>query len=106
MASVVDEAEPILTGSGRRLQDIYPLLHESWRMKRGIADRISNEHIDAIYETGLMAGALGGKLQGPAAAASCCFSCRQRGRSQCGRAAGSPSTNPMASKISECARRC
>ena len=62
MASVVDEAEPILTGSGRRLQDIDPLLHESWRMKRGIADRISNEHIDAIYETGLMAGALGGKL--------------------------------------------
>jgi D-glycero-alpha-D-manno-heptose-7-phosphate kinase len=64
MTSFVDEAEAILTDSGRPLHDIGALLHESWRMKRGIADRISNEHIDAIYEAGLAAGALGGKLLG------------------------------------------
>ena len=33
-------------------------------MKRGIADQIANEHIDAIYDMGLVAGALGGTLLG------------------------------------------
>jgi D-glycero-alpha-D-manno-heptose-7-phosphate kinase len=39
-------------------------LHESWQIKRSLTNKISNPHLDAIYEAGLGAGALGGKLLG------------------------------------------
>ena len=40
------------------------LLHEAWIAKKGMAKKISNPHIDAIYEAGCAAGALGGKVSG------------------------------------------
>jgi len=40
------------------------LLHESWQLKRGLSDLITNPHIDEIYEAARSAGALGGKLLG------------------------------------------
>ncbi len=40
------------------------LLHESWQYKKQLASKISNGHIEAIYETARKAGALGGKLTG------------------------------------------
>jgi len=43
---------------------IGELLHESWTLKRQLATRISNGHIEEIYRTALMAGALGGKITG------------------------------------------
>ena len=36
----------------------------SWRLKRGNSTVISTSEIDALYEKGLQAGALGGKLLG------------------------------------------
>jgi D-glycero-alpha-D-manno-heptose-7-phosphate kinase len=39
-------------------------LNESWKIKRTLTGRITNPAIDEIYEAGLGAGALGGKLLG------------------------------------------
>lgn len=46
------------------LDDIGPLLHETWSLKREITRGISSQHIDDIYNSGLAAGATGGKLLG------------------------------------------
>ena len=39
-------------------------MHESWQIKRSLTQKISNANIDEIYEAGISAGALGGKLLG------------------------------------------
>lgn len=64
MREMVEEALAILTGPLKSLNDFGRLLHESWMLKRGIIDKISNPEIDEIYEAALKAGALGGKLCG------------------------------------------
>ena len=40
------------------------LLHEAWRLKRSLGGRVSNAHVEAIYDDARAAGALGGKLLG------------------------------------------
>ncbi|MCE2403361.1 hypothetical protein J4G08_21105 [Candidatus Poribacteria bacterium] len=40
------------------------LLHENWRLKRGLAGSISNDQLDTTYRLALDAGALGGKVLG------------------------------------------
>jgi D-glycero-alpha-D-manno-heptose-7-phosphate kinase len=47
--------------------EVGRILHEGWRLKRGLASAISNERIDAWYERALDAGAVGGKLLGAGA---------------------------------------
>ena len=64
MLELVDEAEAILTEGNRPLQEFGRLLHEGWKIKRSLTDKISNRSIDEIYEVGLSAGAIGGKLLG------------------------------------------
>jgi D-glycero-alpha-D-manno-heptose-7-phosphate kinase len=64
MLQMVDEAEAIVTNPNRSLAEFGRLLHESWKIKRTLTERISNNNIDEIYEAGLSAGALGGKLLG------------------------------------------
>jgi len=64
MMQMVDEAEGIVTNSDRSLREFGKLLHEGWQIKRSLTQRISNSSIDEIYEAGLSAGALGGKLLG------------------------------------------
>lgn len=64
MLQLVDEAEAILTNSCRSLDDFGRLLHESWQIKRTLTQKITNANIDEIYQAGLSAGALGGKLLG------------------------------------------
>ena len=61
---LVEEAEQILMEEHRPIDDFGRLLHEGWRIKRGLTSKISNSSIDEIYEAGLKAGALGGKLLG------------------------------------------
>jgi len=73
MMQNVDEAEAILLDKSDRLDDFGRLLHEQWKLKRELSSKISTSQIDEIYETGIKIGALGGKLIGPAAAASCCL---------------------------------
>lgn len=64
MRSLVDEAEAILSNPGRPIGDFGRLLNEGWRIKRTLTQRITNPAIDEIYDAGLSAGALGGKLLG------------------------------------------
>lgn len=64
MLSLVDEAEAIVTNENRSLEEFGTLLHESWKIKRSLTQKISNAALDEIYEAGLSAGALGGKLLG------------------------------------------
>jgi D-glycero-alpha-D-manno-heptose-7-phosphate kinase len=64
MLQLVDEAEAILAGPGRSLDDFGRMLHETWQIKRSLTQKITNTSIDQIYEAGMNAGALGGKLLG------------------------------------------
>jgi D-glycero-alpha-D-manno-heptose-7-phosphate kinase len=64
MLGLVDEAEGIVVNESRSLREFGHLLHDSWQIKRSLTQRISSPEIDAIYEAGLEAGALGGKLLG------------------------------------------
>lgn len=64
MRKMVDEAEAILSNPKIPIIEIGKLLHESWRLKRELADSVSNSQIDEIYEAGRSAGAVGGKLLG------------------------------------------
>jgi D-glycero-alpha-D-manno-heptose-7-phosphate kinase len=45
-------------------EDFGLLLHENWVLKRTLSQSISTEFIDDIYDRGIKAGALGGKLLG------------------------------------------
>ena len=64
MLQLVNEAEAIITSPRRPLDEFGWLLHESWQIKRSLTPKISTAPIDEIYEAGLSAGALGGKLLG------------------------------------------
>ena len=63
MRAMVDESYRILSGGGS-MAGFGELLHQSWMQKRELDAAISNDSIDAMYEAGLEAGALGGKLLG------------------------------------------
>jgi D-glycero-alpha-D-manno-heptose-7-phosphate kinase len=64
MLQLVDEAEAIIANPNRPLAEFGRLLHESWQIKRTLTQKISNANLDEIYDAGLSAGALGGKLLG------------------------------------------
>jgi len=63
MAGLVTDAEKILT-SKTPLGEFGRLLDLTWKLKRGITNTISTSHIDALYDSAVRAGALGGKLLG------------------------------------------
>lgn len=44
--------------------DFGRLLHEAWQLKKTLASKITNGHIDALYTAARRAGALGGKITG------------------------------------------
>ena len=47
-----------------RLDLIGDVLHQSWTVKKRLADNISNSQIDQMYDLALSAGATGGKIAG------------------------------------------
>ena len=63
MYHMVDEAQKIMQSSGD-LDDVGRMLHDTWRLKRELSEKVSNSAIDEIYEAGLKNGALGGKILG------------------------------------------
>lgn len=63
MLGLVDEAERVLT-SKNDLQEFGRLLDYTWKLKRGITNKVSNDSIDAVYDKAMQAGAVGGKLLG------------------------------------------
>ncbi len=62
MYEMVDEAISILNAG--RIEDFGKLLHESWKLKRGLSHMITTPYVDNIYEAAKNAGAIGGKLLG------------------------------------------
>jgi hypothetical protein len=64
MLSLVDDAEQVLTDKNTDLDEFGKLLDHTWRLKRQTGSAVSTENIDLLYEKGIKAGALGGKLLG------------------------------------------
>ncbi|WP_167958644.1 GHMP family kinase ATP-binding protein [Anaerosporobacter faecicola] len=63
MLHLVDEAQDVLT-SKCSLLEFGKLLDYTWKLKRGITDKISTDSIDILYKKAIDAGATGGKLLG------------------------------------------
>lgn len=61
---MVDSAIDMLRDPNTPITELGELMHDSWRLKRELADNVSNPQIDEIYEAGRGAGAIGGKLLG------------------------------------------
>ncbi len=64
MLTLVDDAERVLTDKSCNLDDFGYLLDHTWKLKRQTGSSISTDSIDGLYEKGIKAGALGGKLLG------------------------------------------
>ncbi len=62
MYEMVQEAVSILNGND--FLAFGRLLDESWKLKRSLSDKVSNENIDDLYEAARRSGAIGGKLLG------------------------------------------
>lgn len=63
MAAMVGDGIDILKNP-KNLRDFGKLLNESWKLKRSLSPVVSSNKIDDIYEAGIRAGAIGGKLLG------------------------------------------
>ncbi len=64
MLDLVDEAQCILENNESDLDEFGKLLDATWRLKRQTGSKVSTDIIDVLYEKGIKAGALGGKLLG------------------------------------------
>lgn len=64
MLDLVSEAQVILEDKHADMNDFGRLLDHTWKLKRHTGGKISNSAIDDLYQRGLKAGALGGKLLG------------------------------------------
>ncbi len=81
MLQMVDEGINILNSS-HDIGEFGKLLHQSWQIKRCLAKEITNSKIDAIYEAGKEAGALGGKLLGAGGGGFMLFFARPKDQSR------------------------
>jgi D-glycero-alpha-D-manno-heptose-7-phosphate kinase len=59
----------------RRLSEFGALLHTAWEYKKKMSPRITNPHIDEMYEAARLAGALGGKITGAGGGGYMLFYC-------------------------------
>ena len=64
MHALVDEAEKVLTDKMTDIDEFGRLLDYTWKLKRQTGSAVTTNSIDALYEKGIKAGALGGKLLG------------------------------------------
>ena len=64
MHTLVGEAEKVLLDEEIKLDEFGRLLDYTWKLKRQTGKAVSSNSIDALYEKGIAAGALGGKLLG------------------------------------------
>ncbi len=62
MYEMVQQATDILNGGN--LKEFGKLLHESWKLKRGLSAKVSTPHIDHLYDKARREGAIGGKILG------------------------------------------
>jgi len=63
MKNLVDPLSETLLGKNN-IDDFGKILNQNWMLKQSLTKEISNNRIGEYYETGIKAGALGGKLLG------------------------------------------
>lgn len=63
MKQLVDVAEDLLK-SDSDINEFGKLLDDAWKLKRGFSNYITSDYIDEVYQKGIRAGAIGGKLLG------------------------------------------
>lgn len=61
---MVDEGMSQIISPHGDIRQIGKLLNEGWMLKRELATNVSTSEVDEIYQAGIEAGALGGKLLG------------------------------------------
>jgi D-glycero-alpha-D-manno-heptose-7-phosphate kinase len=64
MHEMAEQAVAVLQNPSHPISEIGTLLHESWRLKKELADCVTTNAIDDMYAAAKNAGALGGKLLG------------------------------------------
>ena len=64
MQALAEEAAAVLEDQEADLDEFGRMLDHTWRLKRQTGKGVTTESIDVVYEKGLRAGALGGKLLG------------------------------------------
>lgn len=64
MHGMVDDALSVLQNVDANLDDFGRMLHETWKLKRELSEKVSTSALDEIYQGGIRSGALGGKLLG------------------------------------------
>jgi len=64
MHQMVDRAVELLSSPASDIAEFGTLLHETWMLKRGLSNRVTNGVIDGIYDAARSAGAVGGKILG------------------------------------------
>ena len=74
MAAMVDDALEILT-SDTDILEFGKLLNKTWELKKSLSQRVSNNELDKLYNTGLENGAVGGKLLGAGGGGFMLFFC-------------------------------
>jgi D-glycero-alpha-D-manno-heptose-7-phosphate kinase len=65
-----------------QIDDFGRMLHEGWILKKSLTNGISNTFVDALYEKGLDAGALGGKLLGAGGGGFILFYCPEENQNK------------------------
>lgn len=79
MVEMVYEAIDILNNDEKDfIHKFGELLDESWQIKRTLSNKITNQEIDNIYNSGINAGAIGGKILG-AGGGGCMLFCAKPG---------------------------
>ena len=64
IGQMVDAGLDILGSAHTPLEEFGHLLHEGWKTKRSLSDKVSSLQIDEIYGAARSAGAIGGKITG------------------------------------------
>ena len=64
MKEMSNQAIEILTNEDNHINTFGELLHDTWKIKRSLTDKITSPEIDTYYNRAIKAGAIGGKLCG------------------------------------------
>jgi D-glycero-alpha-D-manno-heptose-7-phosphate kinase len=64
MHEMVDSAVTLLQDSSVPIEEFGKMLHQAWVYKRTLSEKVSTPEIDAIYNSAISAGAVGGKILG------------------------------------------
>jgi len=80
MTKLVDDLSVAIGSSD--LQSFGEILHQNWILKKTLSNRITDDEIDEIYNTGLINGAVGGKVLGAGGGGFILFYCPKNKQSK------------------------